>query len=54
MAEPWRLINMKVKVETLDRIDAEARRLGLTRTAYMVQRSDPKPRKANHPSEVQQ
>lgn len=42
MAEKtWKLVNMKIKHEVLARIEGEAHRLGLTRTAYMVQCSDP-------------
>ena len=38
----WKLINMKVPLEALERIDAEAHRLQLTRTAYVIRRCDPK------------
>jgi hypothetical protein len=43
---PWKLINMKVRIDILDRIDTEARSLGMTRTAYMVNSSDPEKPKA--------
>lgn len=44
--KPWRLINMKVPREVLERIDAEAKRLSLSRTGYILWRSDPKDRTA--------
>jgi hypothetical protein len=42
---PWRLVNLKVPHDTLKRIDDEAVRRGMTRTSYMIARSDPKKRR---------
>lgn len=38
----WKLVNMKVPLDVLERIDVEARRLRLSRTGYILWRSDPK------------
>lgn len=48
----WKLINMKVPRDRLRRIDAEAHRRGLTRTAYMVACSDPQSEKGEGDAEA--
>lgn len=40
--QPWKLVNMKVPLDALKRIDKQAHKLGLTRTSYMIGQSDPK------------
>ena len=37
----WKLVNMKLPLDALARIDAEARRLGMSRTGYVIGRCDP-------------
>src|ERR1700677_3367262 len=37
----WKLINLKVALDVLERIDTTAHRLGMTRTAYIISRCDP-------------